>query len=308
MCVFSDPPALGVQLGGDIPFGILTSDVMPCVSSDASLSFKFWSTKNVMLSVCLVSKLSESDIFCNNQFAQGTDLYPGPITINVPKSIDEPFMVNMREHSNDSPNRKPLTLFKIRFMASTAPGVEGFLILDDIYFYGFLCDNPPLSACNGNGNGNGSQTGNSTIRPLLVSTTTKRGTIAISKPVVTATTKKKITTTTKPAVLSTNMCLTVPCNFTCIFIANVCLLRLFLIFFLLIASMCSYVASNTGTAMWARDNTRLTNDLVDTVETWWNNVFCNQANGCNPGNLVHSCLLRCRDVSNPTLKLRRVWE
>lgn len=39
-------------------------------------------------------------------------------------------------------------------MASTEPGVEAFLILDEIYFSAFLCDSPPTVGCNSNGNNN----------------------------------------------------------------------------------------------------------------------------------------------------------
>lgn len=105
---------------------------------------------------------------------------------------------------------------QIQFMASGEPGVEGFAILDDIYFSAWLCDSP--SGCSKNGSNPTTPFPLPTTKnPIAVTTkltqkpTTVKGTTKLTQRPTTA--KPMTTRTPPPPVVSKNVCKVVPCDF-----------------------------------------------------------------------------------------------
>uniref|UniRef100_A0A915KFR1 PH domain-containing protein n=1 Tax=Romanomermis culicivorax TaxID=13658 RepID=A0A915KFR1_ROMCU len=185
-------PFLVARFGPDTePFATLTSKTISCVQGGAfdEVMFNFWATPDVTLHVCLVDGRSGANVLCSDRFSSASSGYPGFFRFKISQAVNSPF--------------------KIQYFAETIPGQQGFLILDDIGYYGSFCDDA-AAKCAPTANGGSTTTAASTTttttttqavttvtRALEASTTTRLPirTATPTTPTTTTTMTRKATTT-----------------------------------------------------------------------------------------------------------------
>uniref|UniRef100_A0AC35TT58 Non-specific serine/threonine protein kinase n=1 Tax=Rhabditophanes sp. KR3021 TaxID=114890 RepID=A0AC35TT58_9BILA len=103
---------------------VLVSSIIECLSGTATLKFKYWTSPNVQLFVCIkrISQLYPDYDYCSPAIENGD---PGPALVSVPDTNKEAFQIFIRAEN---------FIFKSGNMAG------GFAILDDIEFEGSLCE------------------------------------------------------------------------------------------------------------------------------------------------------------------------
>uniref|UniRef100_A0A915ITY0 Uncharacterized protein n=1 Tax=Romanomermis culicivorax TaxID=13658 RepID=A0A915ITY0_ROMCU len=128
--ILPELPALATRLYDLTKRAQLYSEKIPCTAETAAsknfdpnigVSFKFWATKNITLTVFLYDPVKDTVIASSSVFHQKSKLYPGPFLVKFVHFSQQPFVV--------------------RFLAQGTFKAPGFLFLDDVAYVGQFCKN-----------------------------------------------------------------------------------------------------------------------------------------------------------------------
>ncbi|MFH4976527.1 hypothetical protein AB6A40_003236 [Gnathostoma spinigerum] len=103
---------------------ILVSDIIKCQLGPAELRFMYWTSPEVRITVCTKSTTRAYPNFdyCSDSLERGD---PGPAYININDNERQPFQIFIKAEN---------------FVFSTSNLQGGFAIIDDIEYFGELCD------------------------------------------------------------------------------------------------------------------------------------------------------------------------
>ncbi|CEF63248.1 Concanavalin A-like lectin/glucanases superfamily domain-containing protein [Strongyloides ratti] len=103
---------------------VLISSIINCLTSSGTLKFKYWTSPEVRIFVCVMrtSKIYPDFDYCSPPIEKGD---PGPAIISIPDVNKEPFQIFIRAEN---------------FIFKNGDLEGGFAILDDIEFEGEICD------------------------------------------------------------------------------------------------------------------------------------------------------------------------